>query len=200
MRYAPGGAASVVLDEILGHSIIAMPDGGLFVTANTEKPRDAGMVWYIKDGKKRQVDSGLGFATGMAYRPDQWLLSIADGHSKWAYSYQMQADGSLINKERFFHLHVHDWQDDAGTESICYSIEGRQFLATKSGIQISADDGPTQVILPVPDNARVTGVAIGGKDLDTLFAFCGNRIWKRKIRQHAMGAWSPWTPVTGTKL
>jgi hypothetical protein len=52
----------------------------------------------------------------------------------------------------------------------------------------------------VPDNARVTGVAIGGKDLDTLFAFCGNRIWKRKIRQHAMGAWSPWTPVTGTKL
>ena len=200
MRYAPGGAASVVLDDILGHSIIAMPDGGLYVTANSEKPRDAGTVWYIKDGKKRQVDSGLGFATGMAYRPDQWLLSIADGHSKWAYSYQMQADGSLINKERFFHLHVHDWQDDAGTESMCYSIEGRQFLATKSGIQISADDGPTQVILPVPDNARVTGVAIGGKDLDTLFAFCGNRIWKRKIRQHAMGAWSPWTPVTGTKL
>ncbi len=63
-----------------------------------------------------------------------------------------------------------------------------------------AGDGPTQAILPVPDNARVTGVAIGCKDLDTLVAFCGNRIWKRKIRQHAMGAWSPWTPVTGTKL
>ena len=200
MRYAPGGAASVVLDDILGHSILATPDGGLYVTANAEKQRDAGAVWFIKDGEKRQVDSGLGFATGMAYRPDRWLLSIADGHSKWAYSYQMKEDGSLMNKERFFHLHVHDWQDDAGTESVCYSIEGRQFLATKSGIQISADDGPTQVILPVPDNARVTGVAIGGRDLDTLFAFCGNRIWKRKIRQHAMGAWSPWTPVTGTKL
>jgi enterochelin esterase-like enzyme/sugar lactone lactonase YvrE len=200
MSYTAGGAASVVLDEIFGHSILAMPDGGLYVTANAEKPRDAGTVWFIKDRKKRQLDAGLGFATGMAYRPDQWLLSIADGHSKWAYSYQIKQDGSLMNKERFFHLHVHDWQDDAGAESVCYSIEGRQFLATKSGIQISADDGPTQVILPAPDNARVTGVAIGGRDLDTLFAFCGNRIWKRKIRQHAMGAWSPWTPVTGTKL
>ena len=73
-------------------------------------------------------------------------------------------------------------------------------MATKSGIQISADDGPTQVILRVPDNARVTGVAIGGKDLDTLFAFCGSRIWKRKIRQHAIGARSPWALVAGTKL
>jgi len=30
-------------------------------------------------------------------------------------------------------------------------------------------------------------VAIGGKDKDTLFAFCGNKIWKRKNQQHTMG-------------
>jgi sugar lactone lactonase YvrE len=136
----------------------------------------------------------------MAYRPDQWLLSVAEGHSKWIDSYQIQADGTLTNKERFFHLYVADWDDDAGSESICYSIEGRQFIATRSGVQISADDGPTQVVLPVPDRSRVIGVALGGPDKDTLFAFCGNRIWKRKIRQHAMGAFSPWTKVSGTQL
>lgn len=200
MNYDANGTSKVVLDDILGHSIIAMPNGGLYVTTNPDKPREEGTVWFIKDGKKRQVDSGLTFATGMAYRPDQWLLSVADGHSKWAYSYQVNDDGTLINKERFFQLHVNDWQDDAGAESICYSLEGRQFLATKSGIQISADDGPTQIILPVPGNGRVTGVAIGGKGMDTLFAFCGNKIWRRKIQQHAMGAWSPWTKVGGSKL
>jgi sugar lactone lactonase YvrE len=136
----------------------------------------------------------------MAYRPDQWLLSVAEGHSKWAYSYQIADDGTLTNKERFFHLHVQDWDDDAGAESLCYSIEGRHFIATKSGIQISADDGPTQVILTVPGHGRVTGVAIGGRDKDTLYAFCGNKIWGRKIQQHAMGAWSPWTKVTPNKL
>ena len=32
---------------------------------------------------------------------------------------------------------------------------------------------------------------LGGKDGDMLFAFCGNKIWKRKVRHHGMGALSP---------
>jgi enterochelin esterase-like enzyme/sugar lactone lactonase YvrE len=200
MHYDTAGKGSVVLEGITGHSILARPDGGLYVTDNDDKKPNGGSVWFIRDGKKTKVDGGIKFATGMAIRPDQWLLSVAEGHSKWVYSYQMNADGTLTNKERFFHLHVADWDDDAGPESVCYSLEGRQFIATKSGVQISADDGPTQVILPVPGGSRVTGVAIGGKDRDTLFAFCGNKIWKRKIQQHATGAFTPWTKVGGTKL
>ena len=201
LRYDTSGKSSVILDGILGHSILAHPNGSLYVTDNDDKkPNNGGSVWLIKDGQKKQVDAGIKFATGMAFRPDQWLLSVAEGHSKWAYSYQIADDGKLVNKERFFHLHVQDWDDDAGAESLCYSQEGRQFIATKSGIQISADDGPTQVILTVPDRGRVTGVAIGGKDKDTLYAFCGNKIWKRKIQQHALGAWSPWTKVVPNKL
>ncbi len=201
MRYDASGKGSVVLEGLTGHSILARPDGGLYVTDNDDKkPNNGGSVWLVKDGQKKQVDAGIKFATGLAIRPDQWLLSVAEGHSKWVYSYQMNADGTLTNKERFFHLHVADWDDDAGPECVCYSIEGRQFIATKSGVQISADDGPTQVILPVPDRARVIGVALGGAEKDTLFAFCGNKIWKRKVLQHAAGAWSAWTKVTGTKL
>ena len=200
MSYDGGGNGSVVMDDILGHSILARPDGSLYVTTNGDQAHGPGSVWLIKDGKKSRVDNGLKFATGMAYRPDQWLLSVAEGHSKWVCSYQINEDGTLTNKERFFHLHVEDWDDDAGAESLCYSVEGRQFVATRSGVQISADDGPTQVILPVPDRGRVTGVCLGGKDLDTLYAFCGDRIWKRKIQQHAMGAFSPWVKVNGTKL
>ncbi len=201
MSYDSSGKGSVVLDGLTGHSILAMPNGSLYVTDNDDKkPNNGGSVWLIKDGQKKQVDTGIKFATGMAYRPDQWLLSVAEGHSKWVYSYQINEDGTLTNKERFFHLHVADWEDDAGPECVCYSFEGRQFIATKSGVQISADDGPTQVILPVPDRSRVTAVAIGGKDKDTLYAFCGNKIWQRKILQHSMGAWSPSTKVVPNKL
>lgn len=46
----------------------------------------------------------------------------------------------------------------------------------------------------------VTAVAIGGKVKDTLYALCENKIWKRKIQQHATGAWSPWTKVAPMKL
>ena len=125
---------------------------------------------------------------------------MAEGDSKWTCSYQIASDGTLANKERFFWHHVADWDDDTGAESVCYSLEGRLFVATRLGIQITADDGPTQVILPVPDRARVLGVCLGGKEKDTLFAFCGDKIWRRKVQHHAMGAFTPWTKVIGTKL
>jgi sugar lactone lactonase YvrE len=95
---------------------------------------------------------------------------------------------------------VADWDDDAGTESLCYALEGQMFAATRSGVQVSADDGPTQVILPVPNNQRVIGVCLGGAGKDTLFAFCGDKIWERKVKTHACGAFSPWTKISGTKL
>lgn len=211
MRYDTSGKGSVMFEGFNGHSILAMPNGTLYLTSNTQTPSTGSMeillgskpgtIWQLKDGKLELLATGLRFATGMAYRPDQWLLSVAEGHSKWVDSYQINNEtGQLSNGEIFFPLHVADWDDDAGAESLCYSLEGRQFIATKSGVQISADDGPTQVILPVPDRARVTGVALGGRDKDTLFAFCGNKIWKRKVQHHAMGAWSPWTAVKSNKL
>ena len=155
--------------------------------ATATSPAQSGSVWFVKDGKKTRVDSGLKFATGLAYRPDQWLLSVADGHSKWAYSYQINADGTLGNKERFFWLHVPDWEDDAGPTAICYASEGPMLVATRRGVQVCADDGPTQVILPMPDRAASSASAWAGRDMDTLFAFCAAKIWKRKVKVHAIG-------------
>ena len=200
MSYDSTGKGSQVVDGIHCQYILATPGGELFATSYGDKPGDLGEVWFIKDGRKTLVDSGLKFATGLACRPDQWLLSVADGHSKWAYSYQINSDGTLTNKERYFHLHVPDWEDDAGAGSICYAKEGQLFVATRAGIQVCADDGPTQVILPMPDRSAVVGVCLGGRDFDTLFAFCGDKIWKRKVKTHAIGAFSPWTRVSGTKL
>ncbi|NQU44770.1 SMP-30/gluconolactonase/LRE family protein [bacterium] len=199
LQYTPAGEGSLVIDGVPGHSIMATPQGGLYVTSPGERRDDPSKVWFIQDGKKTLVDSGLKHATGLAYRPDQWLLSVADGGSKWVYSYQINPDGSLANKERFFWLLVPDWEDDAGAESVCYASEGQMFVATRFGIQVCADDGPTQVVLPMPDHSRVVGVCLGGPEGDTLFAFCGDRIWKRKVKTHAIGAFSPWVKVAGSR-
>jgi sugar lactone lactonase YvrE len=200
MSYDVSGKGSLAAQGIHARYILAAPGGGLYATANGDKAGDAGGVWFVKDGRKTLVASGLKYASGLAYRPDQWLLSVADGRSKWAHSFQMNADGTLTNGERFFWLHVPDWEDDAGAESICYAKEGQMFVATRMGVQVCADDGPTQVILPMPDRSRVFGVCLGGRDFDTLFAFCGDKIYKRKVKVHAMGAFTSWTKVNGTPL
>ncbi len=186
------GARRTVIEGVPGRHILARPDGSLYVSG--------ARLWLVRDGKATVVDEGLKRATGLACRPDQWLLSVADGDSRWAYSYQVNADGTLANKERFFWLHVQDWEDDAGAESVCYAQEGQMLVATRSGIQICADDGPTQVILPMPDRGRVVGVCLGGAERNTLFAFCGNRVWKRTVKFHAAGAFSPWNAAHGTPL
>ena len=200
MRYDAAGQGSLVVDGMRGQYILAMPNGGLYVTSAGEKPGDPSSVWLVKDGKKTLVDSGLKFATGLAYRPDQWLLAVADGHSKWVYSYQINPDGTLTNKER-----SSGCTSPIGTTTPAPSRSVTPRKAGSSwrrdwGIQICADDGPTQVILPMPDRSRVIGVCLGGRDMDTLFAFCGDKIWKRKVKIHALGAFTPWRGVGGTPL
>ncbi len=200
LSYDASGKGKLVVDGLRGEHVLAMPGGGLYVTGRGDNASEAGEVWFVKDAKKTRVDTGLKFATGLAYRPDQWLLAVADGHSKWVYSYQINPDGSLSNKERFFWLHVPDWLDDTGAESICYAREGPLLVATRWGIQVCADDGPTQVILPLPDRTRPIGICLGGRDMDTLYAFCTGSIWKRKVKVHGVGAYTPWTAVRGSSL
>jgi len=200
IRYDAAGKNTLIAKNIPAHYLLARPDGTLYATGAGDQPNAASKIWLLKNGRAQEVDTGLKFATGLAYRPDQWLLAVADGHSKWIYSYQINPDGTLTNKERFFWLHVPDWEDDAGPATLCYAQEGQLFAATRWGIQVCADDGPTQVILPMPDRSRVNGVCLGGPDLDTLFAFCGDKIWKRKVKVHALGAFSAWTKVKGSHL
>lgn len=204
MRYDVNGRGTLVASGIPGDYVLAVPGGGLYVTVNgraeTKSEAGSGEVWFVKDGKKRRVASGLKHAAGLTFRPDQWLLAVAEGDSKWATSYQMEPDGNLSHPERYFWLHVLDSDDNAGTESACYAREGQVFFATRAGVQICADDGPTQGILPLPDRDRVQSVCLGGREMDTLYAFAGERIWKRQVKVHANGAFSPWTKVNGTPL
>ena len=197
---AETGPRRVVAEGIPGRYVLARPDGTLHITGPGATPDAGSRVWHVKSGRGTVVDTGLKRAAGLAYRPDRWLLSVADGGSKWVYSFQINDDGTLSNKERFFWLHVQDWDDDAGAESVCYAREGQMLVATRSGIQVCADDGPTQAILPMPDRSRPLGISLGGAEGNTLFAFCGGKVWKRTVKIHGLGAFSPRTAVHGTPL
>lgn len=193
MRYDAAGTGVVCCTGVPGNGILAGPQGDLYVTG------EAG-VWLVREGRATLVDTGLKRATGIACRPDRWLLAVADGASKWVYSYRMAADGSLADKERYFWLHVGDGDDDAGPGGLCYAAEGQLFVATRMGVQICADDGPTQVILPLPDRSPVRGVCLGGTGGDMLYALGGDTLWRRRVKQHACGPWSAWSAVERTPL
>jgi gluconolactonase len=198
MRYGADGRLAVYAEGIKVEYILVAPEGGLYVTTSASAASPS-KVWLVKGGKKLMVDEGLKSASGLAMAPDRWLLAVADRDSHWVYSYTIAPDGKLENKEPLFWLNVQAWDDDAGATSVCYDQEGHVYTATRSGVQVCTGDGPLQLIIPSPGE-RITAMCLGGKDKNILFAFCGDKIYQRKLNAHAVDAFTPHMSMPAGKL
>src|SRR5690606_4775958 len=114
--------------------------------------KDPSQVWYINpSGEKQVVDKGLKFSNGITLSPDQSLLYVADSRSHWVHSYQIQPDGSLGAKQKYYHLHVPDTADDSGADGMCVDQQGRLYVATRLGVQICDQAGRVHCIVPTPN-------------------------------------------------
>jgi len=199
LAYDAGGKATVVAEGIRGNDLVVRHDGGIYVT-HPGGNGSLSMIWYVSpQGDKRVVDNGLKFANGIAFSPDQTLLYVADFASHWVYSFQVQPDGSLAYKQRYYHLHVPDTADDAGADGIRVDSNGRLYVATRMGIQVCDQAGRVNCIIPTP-NGRVANLCFGGADFQTLFATCGDRVYKRKVKVKGANAFEAPTKPTAPRL
>jgi gluconolactonase len=195
LAYDAAGKAEVVAEGIAGNDIVVRHDGGVYVT-HPGGGREPSLVWYISPkGEKKVVDRGLKFANGVTLSPDQSLLYVADYASHWVYSYQVQADGSLAYKQKYYHLHVPDTADDSGADGMRVDRDGRLYVATRMGIQVCDQAGRVHCIIPTP-NGRVANLCFGGEKFDTLFAACGDRVYLRKLKVRGANAFQePFKPA-----
>jgi sugar lactone lactonase YvrE len=120
--------------------------------------------------------------------PDQSLLYVADTRSHWVYSYQIQADGTLAYKQKYFHLHVPDTADDSGADGLRTDRDGRLYVATRMGIQVCDQPGRVNCIIPTP-NGKIANLCFGGKDFQTIYACCGDKVYSRKVKTTGAHGW-----------
>jgi sugar lactone lactonase YvrE len=125
---------------------------------------------------------------GVTLSPDQSLLYVADYRSHWVYSYVIQPDATLADKQRYFWLHVADTDDQSNADGIRVDRAGNLYVATRLGIQICDQAGRVNAIIPTP-NRRVANLVFGGAKFDTLFATCGDKVYKRKLNATGANAW-----------
>jgi gluconolactonase len=190
VAYDTAGKAVTIADGFRGNDLVVRHDGSLYVT-NPGSGTDPSKVWYISSGgDKKVVDTGLKFSNGVTLSPDQSLLYVAESRSHWVYSYQIQPDGSLAYKQRYYHLHVPDSADDSGADGMRVDRDGRLYVATRLGIQVCDQAGRVNAIIPTP-NGKVSNLCFGGENLDTLFATCGDRVYKRKLKVKGAQAFQP---------
>jgi sugar lactone lactonase YvrE/enterochelin esterase-like enzyme len=189
------GKSSVIADGFRGNDLVVRHDGSLFVTNPGWNRVDPSRIYYLSPkGEKKVVDTGLVFSNGITCSPDQTLLYVADSRSHWVYSWQIQPDGSLAHKQKYFHLHAPDTADDSGADGLRTDRDGRLWVATRMGIQVCDQAGRVNCILPTP-NGRVANFTFGGPDFDVLYAACGDKVYSRKLRVKGTNAYqAPFKP------
>ena len=187
--YDAAGQRTQIAEGIHGNDIVVLHDGRIYVTAPESGEPNPGKVWFISpSGEKKLVDTGLKYPNGIAVSPDQTLLYVGDYHSHWVYSYQIQPDGSLADKQRYFWLHAPDNMDDSGTDGIRLDRDGRLYVTTYLGIQVCDQAGRVSCIIPTP-NGVIANLCFGGKDFDTLYCTCGSKVYSRKVKTRGAPAY-----------
>ena len=188
ISYDAENKPTIVADGIAGNDLVVNHEGGIYVTNPGGNGPDSSKLWYISPkGEKQVVDTGLRYANGVTLSPDQSLLYASDMRSHWVYSYQIQADGTLLDKQKYYHLHTPDSADDAGADGIRADRDGRLYAATRMGVQVCDQAGRVNAIIPTP-NGKASNLCFGGPDFDTLYVTAGEKVFKRKVKVKGVNA------------
>ncbi len=179
-----------------GDDLVVRYDSSVYFTRHGSPGGSPGKVWLVPaQGEKFVVESDIRFLGGIALSPDQSLLYVGDSRSHWIYSYQIQPDGSLEHKQRFFHLHTPDNADNTNAGGMATDRDGRLWVATNMGVQVCDQAGRVLCILPTP-NGRATNLCFGGPEFDTLYVTGGDKVFRRKVKPRgAMGFLPPLKPA-----
>lgn len=188
VAYRPDGSSRVLASDVQSNDLVVGKHGVHFTDPGNRR------VYHLAEGGKlRVVDTGITRPNGVTLSPDQTLLYVADSAGQFVYSFQVQPDGGLAYKQPFFHLHLPYGQTRSGADGMAVDTQGRLYVATNMGVQVCDQPGRVHLIISKPQTGPLSNVTFGGEKLDTLFATCGDKVFRRKVR--ATGVRSVLPPI-----
>ena len=185
VRYDESGNEETVLEDSPSNDLVLLHNGTGYYTDPSNKK-----LWHFTaDGKKKLVDEGIEFPNGVITSVDQAFLTVSNTRGRFTYSYRIQADGSLTDKQPYGHLHVPDSPQSSGADGMAVDVEGRTYVTTTLGLQVLDQPGRVHIILSKPSNGWLSNVVFGGPGLDTLYLTCGDKVFKRKVNTKGVNPW-----------
>jgi gluconolactonase len=187
IAYDMSGKTELIAENVTINDLAINAKGDLYFTDSPGKK-----VWYLpKGGTPRVVDEGIELPNGVLFSPDQSLLYVSDYVGQISWVFQIQADGTLAHKQRYFYVHVPDAAPRSGSDGMAVDSDGRVYIATPLGVQVFDQIGKCHAIIPVPQKGPLSNVEFGGPNFDELYITNGDKVFKRKTKVKGVVSWRP---------
>jgi gluconolactonase len=182
-----GGTPEVLAEDVATNDLAINVKGDLYFTDTPGKK-----VWLLpRGGKPRVVDEGIESPNGVLFSPDQSLLYVSDYVGQLSWAFQIQPDGSLGHKQRYFYVHMPDAAPRSSADGMAVDADGRVYIATALGVQVFDQIGKCHAIIPAPQRMSLSNVEFGGPNLDELYVTNGDKVFKRKVKVKGVLSWRP---------
>jgi hypothetical protein len=138
--------------------------------------------------------STIGHPSRIVLSPDQSMAVTVDQITRYGWSFQIAADGSLQNGEPFYRLETpetSDWAAEKGNPA--EDADGEVYFATPLGIQVAMQNGRISQILnsPIPGGGPLTAITfdqIG--DQNWLYVAQDGKLFRRPVKVAGANAWT----------
>ncbi|MGB0153475.1 MAG: SMP-30/gluconolactonase/LRE family protein [Verrucomicrobiales bacterium] len=181
------GEVSVHVEDVRPNDVVVAHDGTVYFSNPGKKE-----VWVIPPGEEARVAaSEYSGVNGVLLSVDQSLVFGADYPGRFVWSGQRKTDGTLAYNQPYFHLHLPPASLDirSHADGMAMSREGWLLVATSMGVQICDQPGRVNFIIPQPLGERHPSNVFLFEN--TLYATCGTKVFKRKIKLTGAPAWEP---------
>jgi gluconolactonase len=180
VSYGPAGDEKVVAQNIQANDLVLTRNGAIYFVDTAQKT-----VGYVDEkGQRRVVYNGgeIMSPTALTLTPDQAMLLVGDGMDRYQWSFQIAADGSLVNGEPFQRLEMPEEGLFSGVGGLAVDSIGYVWATSAMGIQVCEQPGRCTNILNKPEfNATpITSVAFGGPGRAWLYVPQGGKVFRRE--------------------
>jgi gluconolactonase len=180
VAYSPGGDQRIVARGVDVSDMAVTAKAGIYFSDAAHKT-----IGYVDGaGKMRVVYQGgeIAAPTGVALSGDQAMLVVSDAQGRFSWSFQIAADGSLVNGEPFYRLEVPEAGWNSGVASVAQDSTGQVYFATPLGVQMCEANGRMAALFNPPVHGGVSSVVFAGKAMDWMYVAEGGRLFRRPVK------------------
>jgi gluconolactonase len=188
VSYGSGGHEKTLAENVEAGALAVTADGAIYFTDSVHKT-----IGYVDaKGQTRVVYNGTEIAlpSAIALSGDQAMLVVTDAQSRYSWSFQRAADGSLVNGEPFYRLEMPESGWMSGVKGVTEDSIGQVYFATPLGIQVCEANGRVAQILNPPEHGSISSVVFAGKDLNWLYVAEGGKLFRRPVKVKGVAAWT----------